>query len=284
MKNNKKSIKCLIAMIVMVMAFTVTGVTAEAKTKTDKMTLLVGEKTGYTYIGMGKIKSVKSSKKSVVTAKKYRGGSLMTAKKAGKANVTVNGSRGKWIHKITVKKASFKVNYTRTADGDFIVSFKNNSSVYLDRCQVTLTFKDSKGNKVTTATAYMNVLGPKQTGYDTIMDPYYYDNIDYSKTTYTIDYNRSIDASYKNYSKKVKFTESKSGNYINIKAKTSYKGKGDIYIAYEVKYYDSKKQLIDVANYTTTLYKSRKNSTTQIYMPSSAASYKITKRVMLKTY
>lgn len=284
MKNNKKSIKCLIAMIVMVMAFTVTGVTAEAKTKTDKMTLLVGEKTGYTYIGMGSIKSVKSSKKSVVAAKKYKGGSLMTAKKAGKANVTVKGSRGKWIHKITVKKASFKVNYTRTADGDFIVSFKNNTSVYLDSAQVTLTFKDSAGNKVVDRTAYIEVLGPKQTGYDRITDPWYYDNIDYSKTTYTINYNRTIDASYKNYSKKVKFTESKSGNYINVKAKTSYKGKGTIYIGYEAKFYDSNKKLIDVANYSTTLYNSSKSSTTQIYMPSDAASYKITKRVVLKTY
>ena len=59
MKNRKKSMKCLIALMVMAMAFCVTGVNAQAAKKTQKVTFFVGEKIQHSFIGMGKVKSVK---------------------------------------------------------------------------------------------------------------------------------------------------------------------------------------------------------------------------------
>ena len=90
MKNRKKSMKCLIALMVMAMAFCVTGVNAQAAKKTQKVTFFVGEKIQHSFIGMGKVKSVKSSNSKVVAAKKYKNGIVTESKKKGKRE-----SRGK---------------------------------------------------------------------------------------------------------------------------------------------------------------------------------------------
>ncbi|MCM1500605.1 MAG: hypothetical protein NC124_19255 [Clostridium sp.] len=105
----KNTLKAIFAMLVMVMLFSFTGITAEAAT-TKKLTLYVGEQFTYTYSGIGEIKSVKSSKKSVVAAKqtsskksvvaakqtfgKYN---EITAKKKGSAIVTVKGTKGTFL-------------------------------------------------------------------------------------------------------------------------------------------------------------------------------------------
>lgn len=285
MKKSKKSFKGLALVMAMALTFGFTGITAQAQTKTSNITLLKGEKVNYSYIGLGTIKKVKTSNKKIVAAKKYQGGSRMTAKKVGKANITVTGTNGNWIHKVTVKKPDFKVKYSSTKDGDILVSLQNKTSVYVDNFTITLIFKDSQGNQVTTKSAYMYYVGPKAKAYEIVNNPAeYYSNIDLNKTTYKITYNRSADATYKKYSA-VTFSDKKtSNNYIAANAKTKYKGNGYIYIAYEVKFYDVNKNLIDVTCYTASLSKSVKSKTTEIYMPSSAASYKITKRVYLKNY
>lgn len=134
---NKKKLRVVLTMLVMMVAFSFAGLTAEAAT-TKKMTLYVGEKYTYRYFGLGTIKSVKSSKSSVVTAKKKKGKyNEMTAKKKGSATVTVKGSRGTYKYKITVKsKPKFEVKFERRADGYVTVKVNNKSSVYCNNVKV----------------------------------------------------------------------------------------------------------------------------------------------------
>lgn len=283
----KRTIKTVMMVLVFVMAFAMTGSVSEAKT--DKFTLFVGEEVGYSYIGMGTIKSVKSSKSKVVSAKKYKNGSWMVAKKAGKATVTVKGARGTWKHNITVKKSDFKVNFSKMSGNDRYcqVSVANNTSGYFDTFKVEATFRDASGNELYTNTEYFKYVGKKKTANSSLYMGSYYDKVDLSKTTYKLTFDRDIDYKYKDYSKKVTITDSVgkdkyNNDCVNIKAKTSYKGKGTIYIAYDIFFYDEAGNLLNITTYTETLYKSKKSGTRQAAKPSKTASYKINKRVILK--
>ena len=287
----KSKVQWLLAVLAVIMMVGTAGMTVSAKTKTDKLTLLVGDKVEYFYIGIGNVKSVKSSKKSVVTAKKVKGGSKITAKKAGKANVTVKGARGKWVHKVTVKKPSFDIKTALSADKRYInVTFKNKTSVFLNYVELTFTFKNSKGENLYTytgepytSTGWMYSIGKNNTANCQIYIPQSYKDIDLSKTTCTYTWKRySADSSYTNYSNKVTVKSSKKGDYINIKATSKYKGKKEIYIGYDILFYDANKQLIQIDNRSTSLSKYRKNSTIKAYVPNNMASYTIKKRIWLE--
>ncbi len=224
----KKTMKSVIAVFAMVLVLGCAGVTAEAATKKDKMTFYVSEQFGYSYSGMGKVKSVKSSKKSVVTAKKKKvngtTGCVMTAKKKGKAKVTVKGTRGTWIHTITVKaKPKFSLNVTRRADSYFTVELKT-PSVYVDDVKVAVQLLDAAGNVLDTEMVYFYKVGKKNTVAE---DMYVSSSIADKVASYNwaYQYDRSPDYKYSDYSKKVTWKCTKSNGYLNIKTTTKYKGK-----------------------------------------------------------
>lgn len=280
----RKSIKCIILMFVMVVAFSVMGSTVEAATKTKKLTLLVGEKISYSYIGLGSIKSVKSSKSKIVSAKKKSGKSIMTAKKAGKAVVTVKGARGTFKYNITVKKADFSTSISQITEDYALISVTNNTSVYFNYVDLNCIFKDAAGNPLKTYTPSVSYLGPKQTAYYKI---YLVDNAVVANTDLSVvDWTRSIDYTYKNYAKKVTMTDYISNGKLYVNAKTSYKGSGYIYAAFDVLFYDAAGKLVGASttNYIS-LYKNRKTDTDETYIPDGAVSYQIVnKRVILKEY
>jgi hypothetical protein len=291
MKRRTNTVKTLVAMLVMTFALVMTGTVSQAATKSDKLTLYVGEKAAYSYIGVGTLKSVKSSKSKVVAAKKYKGGSYMEAKKAGKATVTVKGSRGTWKHNITVKKLNYDLTYSLASNGeDLLVSLTNKTSDWFDDFYVTFTFYDEQGNELITRTKYLYYVGPKQTALGKISGFNYYDNIDYSKTTYSIETSRSYNYKYTNYEKKVNVTEnvttSGSSRYLNLteKFKKKYKGSGTVYIAYKIEFFDENGQLLSVRDDWSLLAKSIQSNTTEVLFPSDAVSYKLTKRVVEKKY
>ena len=280
----KKTIKTVVMLLIFVMAFVMTGSISEAKT--DKFTLYVGEELGYSYIGMGTIKSVKSSNSKVVSAKKYKGGSWMVAKKTGKATVTVKGARGTWKHNITVKKADFKVSFAKMSGNDKYcqVSVKNNTSGFFDKFKVEATFYDANGNKLYDNMEVFYYVGKKKTANSELYMGSDFAKVDLSKTTYKLTFDRDIDYKYKDYAKKVKTTVSEDKDYVNIKAKTSYKGKGNVYVAYDIFFYDASNNLVSITTYTKFLYKKANTGTTKVLKPSRAVTYKINKRVMLKEY
>lgn len=285
---NKKKLKVVLTMLVMMVAFSFAGLTAEAAT-TKKMTLYVGEKYTYQYIGLGSIKSVKSSKSSVVTAKKKKSKyNEMTAKKKGSATVTVKGSRGTYKYKITVKsKPKFDVKLERRADGYVTVKVNNKSSVYLDDLKVSVIFRNAAGQEVTTETVNIHYLGAKKSTAGEVY-PFPSNGIDYSKTTYTISYDRDPQRKYTDYTKKVKFSTSLKNGKVAVKTSITYKKRADIYAGYTVYFYDAKGNVVyvrDGYNYMSGSSKKYRTYTSEIYMPSDAVSYKlVNKRAMMIKY
>lgn len=286
--KNKKVMKSIMAMFVMILAFSCFSITAEAATKTKKMTMYVGETFSYSYIGMGNIKSVKSNKKSVVTAKKIKNGSTvynqMTAKKKGSAKVTVKGTRGTYIYKITVKKKpNIVVSITPRTDGYATVTVNNKSSVYIENVNVEITYRNAAGTVIGDSTARIYCLGAKNKFADQVYPsvyPYRATDIDWSKTTYKIVYDRNPEYKYSNYTKKVKYTYSVKNGYLNIKTKISYKGNNSVYAGYTVYFYDAAGNVVDVDNFYNYLSGSNAKYRTSTYtmrMPSDAVTYKISK-------
>ena len=284
MKNKRRVLMSAAAIFVMALALCVTSVTAQAATKTKKLTMYVGEQFTIYTIG-GKMTSVKSSKKKVCTAKKKSGNTVVTAKKAGKSNITIKTTRGKIVYKITVKKNPFKVTASASADGSLILKLQNTSGGYFDWVDLNVTLCDSAGNPVTQKTESIFYVGSKQTAYGTV---YVYDNgIDLSKTKIAIsNWKRTPDASYKNYSKKVSASLIEDNGYIKLRANTNYSGKGYIYVAYDIAFKNASGQIIKVSTESTSLYSSRKvNTTYGSRMPDDAVSYEVlSKRIYLKNY
>ncbi len=294
--KNMKTIKSIVAMLVMVLALGCVSITAEAATKTEKLTLYVGEQVAYNYIGLGKVKSVKSNKSKIVKASKYKSGSKMVAKKNGKAKVTVKGTKGTYIYNVTVKAApKFNVTVTPRADGYINVDLQNKSSVYFDSVTVEFTYRDAAGNAIGSDIETFYYVGGKKKsvsqGYPSFTSYNLKDTVDWSKTSYNIKWDRSIGYKYSDYTKKISFNQkevTESGRkYLQITFKTSYKGKDGIWPACEVIYYDAAGNVVDVQKYFTYLSGSKKyrTSTEKHPMDSEAVSYKIVnKRAYMKKY
>ncbi len=286
--KNMKTIKSIVAMFVMVLALGCVSITAEAATK-KKLTLYVGETVNHSYFFMGDIKSVKSNKSKIVKASKYKDGSKMIAKKKGTAKVTVKGTRGTMIITVTVKaKPKFNVTLTPRADGYVTVQVKNNSSAYVNDVDVDITYRNAAGVVIGDSSTNIWYLGKGKTGANDA-NPYVYpytdEDIDWSKTTYTVSYNRDIEYKYTDYTKKVKFSVSEGTNsygsrVVNVKTSVSkYKGSNSIYAAYSVIFYDATGNIVDVRDnydFLTGSKKKYRSSTTSISFPYEAVSYKVT--------
>ncbi len=284
MKTLKKAILSLVAVLVIAVALCTITTTASAATKTKKLTLFVGEKINIYTIG-GKMKSVKSSKKKVCAAKKKSGDALLTAKKAGKSKITIKTTRGTLVYNVTVKKNPFEIAFTPIADGNLMVSVKNNSGGYFDWIDLNVTLCDAAGNPVTQKNDSVFYVGSKQTSYSQIT--VYEKGIDLSKTQITVpSWKRTPDAKYKNYAKNVNVSEFEENGYIKMRANTNYNGKGNVYVANDIVFKDAAGQILKVTNESVSLYKSKKVDTTYgTRMPEGAVGYEvISNRVYVKNY
>lgn len=119
-----------------------------AGTKTKSLTLYAGENEAFYYVGeMIKANKVSSSNKKVVTAEPEDSMSYkvyLTAKKAGKATVTIQTVRG-GTHKlkVTVKKPDFDTDLIVSEKG-IIFTSKNNMDQYF-KTGVKCTLRDKTG-------------------------------------------------------------------------------------------------------------------------------------------
>ncbi|CCX86994.1 putative uncharacterized protein [Clostridium sp. CAG:590] len=278
MKNMKKSMKCLIALMVMAMAFCVTGVNAQAAKKTQKVTFFVGEKIQHTFIGYGKIKSAKSSNKKVISVKKNNRGVVSTVKKKGKATLTIKGTRNTLVYKATVTTPKLEASLPTRTSGEnsrSIVTLNNKGVGYYSSVDVKYIFYDANGTMLGYKNAYFYRVGAKKKAYAEVYLGSSYDNADLSKTTYEISYRRDVDANFKDYSKKVKYSLKESGSNIVINAKSSYKGKGYVYAGYTIFFYDAAGNVIDCEDFYLSLDKKNKTNARTIYKPNKAVSYKL---------
>lgn len=285
MKKMKKTLMKFAAIFVIALAVCVTSVTSQAKTKTQKITLFVGDSFTTYPIEVGKIKSVSSSKKKICTVKKKNGNAVLKAKKAGSSKVTIKGSRGKFVYNVTVKKNPFKITFTPIADGNMMMKVQNTSSAYFDWIDINITLCDSAGNPITQKNDTVFYIGSKQTAYDQVY--VFDDGVDLSKTKYAItEWRRTPDATYKNYSKQVNVSVFEENGYIKLRANTNYKGNGSIYVDYDYAIKDQSGNIIRVESDKVSLYNNKKVDTTYgIRKPDEMKNYEIlSKRVYLKNY
>jgi len=239
---------CLaLAMIVTMIA----PVTAEAAT-TKSLTLYKGEAM---YVsGLGTVKSVSSSKKSVVAASKdttYSGRVNLTAKKTGTATITIKTSSSTVKYKITVKKLDITVKITDLGDGYLLLAAKNNTKQTFSAVELTYTLKNAEGETVVKDTA--NV-------YDVVAGKTVYKKVYYSQSSYTLDVSqctatataddRSLSTTYKNASTKVTptvtMTDKGSGTLsLTVKSQNKLKSKSASGYHY-IRIYDENGKLVDV--------------------------------------
>ena len=278
MKVMKKTFMAVMAMCAMAFALCVTSVTAEAATKTKKLTLYEGEEQSYYYIGVGTIKSVKTSNKKVVTAKKKGTYSIIKAKKKGSAKVTVKGKYGKFIHKITVKAAPrFEYTVSNIRSGYVGIKVKNTSGMYADNVKTNVIFCDANGNPIYTQMVYFYYVGAKKDVYEDIyLGTTTASSVDLSKTKYETSYTRYPSYTYKDYTSKTTYTVSVSNGYAYVGTRISSAAKSThYYAAFSVVYKDAAGNVVGYDDSYSYLYTNKKTDTIRFYMPTGAVKAEI---------
>jgi hypothetical protein len=218
----------LVMLIAMVPAVNVTNVQAAKK---EKLTLYKGEVLTESYYGVS-VKSVSSSKKSVVSVKKEKGSKNkvdITAKKAGTATVTVKTTGATYKYTVTVKKLDVTGTLKDMGNGTLLLTVKNNTKQTFSYVEMTYTLKDENGETQVKDTKTISGVVAGKTVYSTISYSSYSYSIDLSKCSVkaTGD-DRSITATYKNASSKVKCTvkaqNDGEGDYVlTVKSKNTLK-------------------------------------------------------------
>jgi hypothetical protein len=203
-----------------------------AKTKT--ITLVKGEKMNITP-DYNNVKSVTSSNKSVVTAKKNPDEStefILTAKGKGTSTVTVKTERGTKKYKIKVVANSIKIKAIAKTDKYLIYRIKNNTSVTFENFAFDWVAKDSDGDVVETGTHIVQNLIAKTTAYASV----YIGNdngVNVKKSAATADllyYDRSPQYAYTDQTSKVKVTVTPEETEDDIYLKVKFKSKTNEYV------------------------------------------------------
>lgn len=249
----KKMMKRLVSFVVALamIATVIPVVNAEAAT-TKKMTLYVGEAVYFT--DYGKVSSVTSSKKSVVSAAKDKENNThanLKAKKAGTSTVTVKTKYGTTKIKVTVKKLAFDVKLTHLSEGSVLVSVKNNTKQAFDYANVTYTLKGADGEVLEKDKKLISDLLPGKTSYTTISYSSYSFTIDINQCSGKIsDVSRSLSATYKDRSSKVAITDTEdtqiNPGYSTITLKMENKSSSSVSGSVFILLYDEADQLIGV--------------------------------------
>lgn len=235
MKVWKKVISVCLMLALVVTLVPVTK--AEAKNKTTKDTLLVGEKVTYSIYG-GKIKSVSTSKKSVATVKKSGYKVIVTAKKKGSATVKIKTTSGTLTYKLTIKTNSFSYSMKKMTDGGILVTIKNNSGVYMDSAKFQYTLKTADGAVVESDTVSVYYMIPGKLAYARIYYNKYSFDPDVSRCTLAmIDHYRNLTSTYKytNRTSSIKYSVNTSGssNTITFTNSSKVSVSGSVAILYK---------------------------------------------------
>ncbi len=229
----------------------ITPVTTEAATKTEKLTLYVGEEIYAT--NFYTVKSASSSKKSVATVakdKKNDSHANITAKKPGTTTITVKTSRGTMKYAITVKKLDFTVSFKDMGHGNILMIVKNKTKQTFDYVSVTYALRNNLGEVVEKDTVSVSEVVAGRTAYK---------ELSYNSYTYTVDAaqcsgkvaaaDRNVNYTYKNVSSKikVKVTEKDEGDKIELTLKSTSKLKKEsATIMHYILVYDANNNVIDM--------------------------------------
>ena len=249
---NKVMKKLLCACLALAMLITVIpSVTAEAATKT--MVLYKGEK--FQYTNYTTIKSVSSSKKSVVSIAKDKQKDYyanINAKKTGKSTITIKTKYNTEKYNVTVKKMDFKVTYKQLASDKVLMCVKNNMKDTFDDVEFTYTLRNASGKTVQKKEIVVSDILPGKTSYTTIST--YGTEVDASQCSAKFSLSsREPLAKYTSLNSKVKstVTEKSGDGYIelSIKLKNNTKSssaRGTVFILL----YDSDNNVIGLKDFT----------------------------------
>lgn len=287
MKSATIKRKKVISLFLAVMLVTgICSVPVQAKTEKKSATMYVGEKLDI-YPIVGTIKKVKSGTSKIASAKKNGSSVIVTAKKPGKTTITIKGSYGNCIYKITVKKLQFDLSVSQTGSDCAVVTVKNKGTAYYDSVDVVCTLRDASGNPVSEESVTLYAVASKSTANT---DVHTYDEyVDMSKTTVAISSYRRNTYKCKDYTSKVKYTynvveNSYGGKELRVTTSTNYKGDGTIRAAYDVFFYDAADNILSVYNNYNALYSTERVETSEISFPADAVRYEVKERAYMYTY
>ena len=147
---------------------------SQANLKTKESVILQAGKSIERGVFMGTIRSIKLSKKGIVTVKKLSSTRLrVTGKKAGKVTVTIKTKSNPLYLYVTVKKPSFSCNSTlftsQTSSGKFNstvgITVTNKSGIMVSSMTVNYELTDVTGTVVEAKSFYASYVGNNQTFY-----------------------------------------------------------------------------------------------------------------------
>lgn len=283
MKNSKKLLALFLSLALLVAMVPQTA--AQAATKTQSETLLVGEVVSYQPF-LGTLKSVATSKKAVATVKKKDGKAIVTAKKAGKAVITIKSTRGTNKIKLTIKKTNFTYSMKVLENGYVLIGVKNNTSIFMDSAEVAYTLKNPEGEVIESSTCNVYDLMPKKTAYARV---YYNDRsftVSAANSSCSVkSENRSLSAKYKSRISTTTVTvteENTTDGKLTLKFQNNYSG--SITGMIDILFYDEDGTPI-YYTYHSVYMKGKEITTDKISTPYSGySSYKIAIRTYSKTY
>lgn len=247
---NRLTKRILSAFLAMAMIVTlVPPVTAQAA-KAKSIVLYKGEVVEVSDNLYSTVKSVSTSKKSIVAAKKdskrdYK--AILTAKKAGKSTVTIKTKRGTLKYAITVKNYKFAVSFKDIGNNKILMTVKNNNKDAFDQVQFTYSLCDASGNEVEKKEKVFSDLLPGKKSYETIS--VYGLDIDPSQCSAKVKANnRYLDAKYTNLGSKVKVTttENTTSDYTEITLKMKNNSKSSARGSVFVLIYDAQDNIIEM--------------------------------------
>lgn len=268
----KKTLKKLVCCMLAAALFATLLPALPAQAATKSVTLYVGEQIYFT--DYGTVSKASSSNSKVVKAAKDKENNRhtnLTAKKAGKATVTIKTSYGTTKLKITVKKLNFTAKVLSVANGYVTFSVKNNTAQTFDKLLVDYTFKDAQGEIVKQDSEVVHRSVAKKTAYESIyvgssqgelLDP---DACTVKVTA--VEHDPSY--VYKDVSSKVKATvkdEQDNGNNISFSITTKNTTNERVLGYNYILIYDAADALIGVDKMTLYLDKKATNTSTNGYI------------------
>jgi hypothetical protein len=278
MKRIKKVLSIVLAFVFVVSVVAVGAPTEAYAAKTTTITMVKGEKLAFS-ADYYNVKSVSSSKKSVVTVKKNPDEStevIFTAKEKGTSNVTIKTERGTKNYKIKVVGNSIKIKAVAQAGSYLIYKITNNTSVTFENFYFDWNAKDSDGDSLKEGSDYVRCLTAKSTAYASVYIGYG-NSASIKKSTAKAsltDHQRYPQYKYTDQAEKVKVTvtEKVSGNDVNFKVK--FKSSVNEYVSAvaDVIFYDSDDNIIEVEAVSMSLGK-KETSTREINYYNAADIY-----------
>lgn len=274
------SVFLAIAMIVTILP----TVTTEAATKTQNLSLYVGETYTFYTIGFDSLTGSSNTKKTIATVKvdKSKKQYTLSAKKAGTTTISIKGKDyyGKSAvlkYKITVKKPSFTISTQSIDNGYALIKIKNNCKSTFDRIAINYTFKTPDGEVCAQNSTTVSRVIAGKTSYETVYvgrDA----NIDYTQSVVKVTgFDRDPSYTYKTVTTKqvtVKETEkSEDDTSVTFKLKEKNTLNQYVYGHVYVISYDAEDNIIDVDDRSLYLDKKETKTTSEYSVSKSEYSH-----------